>query len=583
MKTYLRLLQYVKPYTKRIIITFFVMIMTAILTALSFYIIKPVIDKILANPDKQEAMKYITVLPVAIIIVYALKGVFMFAQHYLINWTGNRVILDIRYKLYCHITDLSMRFFNNQKIGTLISRITNDVNALHGALSNVLGNVISAILNILVLVIMMFYLNWKLALISIFVFPIAVYPIVQFGKRMKMAAIGLQQKMGDITSVLNESFNGIRVVKAFGMENYERQRFNSDLWKFFVYDMKAVRAVAMASPVMETIGAIGIAAIVLLAGKAVIAGTLTTGTFFAFIAAITGLYPQAKKLNDMNNTIQVALASAERVFQILDEKPDIIDLPDSIEKNEFNSVIEFKDVYFSYNKGEQVLKAINFKIIKGQVFAVVGPSGAGKTTIADLLARFYDVDSGEILIDGINIKKIRIGSLKKLIGIVTQEVILFNDTIKNNIAYGNPEFGEEKIIEAAKAANAHDFIIKQSEGYNTLIGDRGVKLSGGQRQRIAIARAILRNPPILILDEATSSLDSESEILVQEAINNLMKSRTTFVIAHRLSTVRNADKIIVLDKGVIVEEGNHKDLYDKDGLYKKLYDMQFKLDEKKIL
>ncbi|MCX8093485.1 MAG: ABC transporter ATP-binding protein/permease [Candidatus Goldbacteria bacterium] len=579
MQTYFRLLQYVKPYIKRIIITFFVMIMTAVLTALSFYIIKPVIDKILANPDKQEAVKYITILPLAIVIIYALKGIFMFSQHYLINWIGNRVILDIRYKLYCHIMDLSMRFFNNQKIGTLISRITNDVNSLHGALSNVLGNIIGAVLNILGIVIMMFYLNWKLALIAIVIFPIAVYPIVKFGKRMKMAAIGLQQKMGDITSVLNESFNGIRVVKAFGMEEYERNRFNDDLWKYFVYDMKAVRTVAMASPIMETIGAIGIAVIVLLAGKAVIAGTLTTGTFFAFIAAITGLYPQAKKLNDMNNTIQVALASAERVFQILDIKPDIVDEPDAVEKNDFNNMVEFKNVCFSYNKNEQVLFSINFKIKKGQIFAVIGPSGAGKTTIADLLARFYDVDSGEILIDDINIKKIKLSSLRKLIGIVTQDVILFNDTIRNNIAYGHPEIEETKIIEAAMAANAHNFIIKQENGYNTLIGDRGVKLSGGQRQRIAIARAILRNPPILILDEATSSLDTESEVLVQEAINNLMKNRTTFVIAHRLSTVRNADYIIVIDKGRIVEEGTHNSLYQNNGLYKKLYDMQFKLDD----
>ncbi|MCX8094189.1 MAG: ABC transporter ATP-binding protein/permease [Candidatus Goldbacteria bacterium] len=579
MQTYFRLLQYAKPYIKRIIITFFVMIMTAVLTALSFYIIKPVIDKILANPDKQEAVKYITILPLAVIIIYALKGVFVFSQHYLISWTGNRIILDIRYKLYSHITDLSMSFFNRQKIGVLISRITNDVNSLQGALSNVLGNVIGAVLNILGLVIMMFYLNWKLALIAIFVFPIAVYPIVQFGKRIKMATTGLQQKMGDITSILNESFNGIRVVKAFGMEDYERKRFNEDLWKSFVYDMKVVRASAMASPIMETIGAIGIAAIILVAGKAVIAGTLTTGTFFAFIAAITGLYPQAKKLNDMNNTIQVALASAERVFQILDIKPDIVDEPDAVEKNDFNNMIEFKNVCFSYNKNEQVLFSINFKIKKGQIFAVIGPSGAGKTTIADLLARFYDVDSGEILIDNINIKKIKLSSLRKLIGIVTQDVILFNDTIRNNIAYGHPEIEEKKIIEAAIAANAHNFIIKQENGYNTLIGDRGVKLSGGQRQRIAIARAILRNPPILILDEATSSLDTESEILVQEAINNLMKNRTTFVIAHRLSTVRNADYIIVIDKGRIVEEGTHNSLYQNNGLYKKLYDMQFKLDD----
>lgn len=575
METYLRLLQYAKKYMPRIIITLIVMVGTAGLTAASFYIIKPVIDKILANPDKEEALRFIKLLPLAIIIIYSFKGMCLFLQGYLINWISNRIIMDIRNTMYRHTTSLSMRFFNTNKIGILISKITNDVGLLHGALANVLANVIGSILNIIGLLGLMFYLNWKLTIITLIVFPVAVYPITHFGKRMRMAARGMQEKMGDITAVLNESFNGIRVVKGFGMEDYERDRFRTDLRRFFDYDMKAVRAQAIASPVMETIGAIGIASIVFVAGQWVINGELTTGTFFAFIAAITGLYPQAKKLNDMNNVIQRAIAAAERVFQVLDTKPDIVDDPDAVEKSGFDKTLEFKNVWFSYVENEPVLKNLSFVIKKGNVFAVVGPSGSGKSTTADILARFYDPDSGELLIDGVNIKKIKISSLRKMIGMVTQETILFNDTIKNNIAYGNPDITMDKIEEAAKAANAHEFILKQPEGYETIIGDRGVRLSGGQRQRLAIARAILKNPPILILDEATSSLDSESEILVQEAINNLMKNRTTFVIAHRLSTVRNADEITVIDKGEVVESGRHEELLSKGGTYTKLYNMQF--------
>ncbi|PKL90549.1 MAG: lipid A export permease/ATP-binding protein MsbA [Candidatus Goldiibacteriota bacterium HGW-Goldbacteria-1] len=579
MKTYLRMLQYVKPYLARIIIALCVMVITAGLTAASFYVIKPVIDKILANPDKAEALRYIRLLPIAVILIYALKGVFLYIQGYLINWIGNKIIWDMRNSLYRHITNLSMRFFNNQKMGVLISRITNDVTLMQGAVANVLGNLIGSVLNIIGLVSLLFYLNWFLALMAIIVFPIAVLPIIQFGKKMKAAARGTQEKMGDITAVLNESFNGIRIVKAFGMEEYERRRFNSDLQRFFDYTMRGVRASSLSSPTMETIGAIGIAAIIFVAGSAVINGTLTTGTFFAFIAAITGLYPQVKKLNDMNNVIQQALSAGERVFEILDTKPEINDLPGAKEYPEFKNSITFTDVKFAYNPGENVLKGINLEIKKGQVFAVVGPSGSGKSTTADLLARFYDPHEGEIKIDGIDIRHIKQEALRKLIGIVTQETILFNDTIKANIAYGDGEINETKVLDAAKAANAHDFIVKQPEAYETMIGDRGVRLSGGQRQRLAIARAILKNPPILILDEATSSLDSESEILVQEAINNLMKNRTTFVIAHRLSTVRNADKIVVIDGGVIKEEGKHEELLAKNGIYTKLYNMQFKLHE----
>jgi len=579
MKTYLRLLSYVKPHLKRLIIGLLCMVFTAILTALSLWIIKPVVDKILANTDKEQAKYFLSILPLAIIVIYALKGITLYCQHYLIDYVGNKIILEMRYQLYSHITELSLRFFNNQKIGVLISRITNDVSMVQGAIANVMGNIIGSILNIIGLLALAFYLNWKLALISIIVFPLAVYPVIVFGKKMKSAAHGYQEKFGNLTSILNETFNGIRIVKAFGMENYERDRFKQELYKIFDYTMRGVRAASMASPIMETIGAIGISALIWYAGTAVINEELTTGTFFAFIGTLTSLYPQIKKLNDMNNVIQQALSAAERIFEIIDIKPDITEIEGMREVNEFNNEIEFKNVEFSYNKEKKVLKNVSFKIKKGQIFAAVGPSGAGKSTLADLLARFYDVDSGEIFIDGTDIREIKIQSLRKLIGIVTQETILFNDTIKNNILYGHKEINEEKLILAAKAANAYDFIMEMKDGFETLIGDRGVKLSGGQRQRIAIARAILKNPPILILDEATSSLDSESEILVQEAINNLMKNRTTFVIAHRLSTVRNADNIIVLDDGQIVEQGKHDELIKNNLLYTKLYNMQFKLNK----
>jgi subfamily B ATP-binding cassette protein MsbA len=579
MKTYMRLLRYMKPYVGRVLWALFFMVLTAGLTAASMYVVKPVIDKIFTNVNKIEAHHWINILSPAIVIVFALKGISSYVQNYLVNYVGSKMILNMRDELYTHITGLSMKFFNNNKMGVMISRITNDVGMVQGALANFLGNVVGAGLTIGFLVGMLFFLNWKFALITMAVFPFAILPVVKFSKKIKSAATSVQVKMGEIMSILNETFNGIRIVKAFGMEKYERKRFEEELRRYFADTMRGTRAYIMSSPLMETIGAIGIALLVFIAGHAVVDGQMTSGTFFAFIGGLIALYPQVKKLNDMNNVVQQALAAAERVFAVLDTAPEITDAPGAKDIRDFSREIEFKDVSFSYLEPSEVLKGINCRIMKGQIFAVVGPSGAGKSTMADLLARFYDVRSGAITVDGTDLRDIRIEALRDMIGIVTQETILFNDNVKNNIAYGHEEINMTEIEMAARAANAVEFIEKMPQQYETQIGDRGVRLSGGQRQRMAIARAILKNPPILILDEATSSLDSESEVLVQEAINNLMKNRTTFVIAHRLSTVRNADNIIVIDKGAIVEQGSHESLYKNRGVYAKLYDMQFKLDK----
>jgi subfamily B ATP-binding cassette protein MsbA len=583
METYKRLFKYMKPYMGRVFVAIFLMVLTAAFTALSVYVLKPVIDQIFANPNKAEAMKYLKIMPVAIIAIWVLKGVTGYAQKYMIDWVGSRIILDMRKQLYDHVTGLSMKFFNNQKIGVLISRITNDVMLVQGALANVLGNIIGGVITIIGVTGMLFFLSWKYTLITIAIFPLAIYPISKFGKRIKASAVNVQEKMGDMTSILNETFNGIRIVKAFGMENYERRKFSDELHKLFDWTMKGVRAYNLSSPTMETIGAIGIALCVLTAGSDVIHGTLTTGTFFAFLLGLTQLYPNIKKMNDMNNVIQQALAASERVFNVLDTMPDVVDAADAVEMKQFGGEVSFENAAFEYIPGQPVISNVSFKMKKGGAFAVVGPSGAGKSTLADLLARFYDLKSGSITIDGVDIKKIKIPSMRFLMGMVTQETILFNDTLKNNIAFGMENIDQKMVEQAAAAANASEFIEKMPEKYETMIGDRGVRLSGGQRQRIAIARAILKNPPILILDEATSSLDSESEILVQEALNNLMKDRTSFVIAHRLSTVRNASCIIVVDGGTIVEQGTHEELIVKNGVYTKLYNLQFKLNKEETV
>jgi subfamily B ATP-binding cassette protein MsbA len=575
MKLYLRLLQYVKPYVGRVIAALICLALTAGLTAAGMYLIKPVMDKILGNPDHVQALFYLKLVPLAIILTYLLKGFSTYGQDYLINYIGNRIIMDVRNQLYAHLLDLDMSFFQSQRSGLLISRITNDVTQMQAAVSNVLGQFMGSMLTIGGLIGLLFYLDWKMACIALFVFPVAVYPVIYIGKSLRKLSHQSQSKMADLTTVLHESIAGVRVVKAFTMEKKEIQRFKGELQRFFDLTMRALRKTAISSPLMEFIGSLGVSIMIVWAGSRVITSGYTAGTFFAFIGGLASLYPQVKTLAGINNTIQQALAAGQRVFELLDSPPTIKDHADAVDVHGVKKKVDFKHVWFSYQPGRPVLRDVHFSIPAGKVLAIVGRSGAGKTTMADLIPRFADVEKGSIAIDGHDIRWISLKSLRGMIGVVTQETILFNETIRNNIAYGRPEATQAEVEAAARAANAHEFILHAKHGYETMIGERGVKLSGGQRQRLAIARAILKNPPILVLDEATSALDTESERLVQDALIRLMAHRTTFVIAHRLSTVQHADRIIVLDEGKIVESGRHQELLKKKGLYAKLVKLQF--------
>jgi subfamily B ATP-binding cassette protein MsbA len=455
-----------------------------------------------------------------------------------------------------------------------MSRILNDVNLVQGAVSDSVTGLLKDIFTILGLVFVVFYRDWQLALIALVVFTIAVYPIVKFGRKLRSYSTRSQMTLADLSTLLLETISGSRIVKAFNMEEYERKRFSKLNEKLFGLMRKSFRVRAVSHPLMETLGGLGIAAIVFYGGYNVIQGTSTAGTFFSFLAALLMLYEPVKRLSNVNNSIQQGLAGASRIFEILDTVPEIRNKPGARDLAEIRRGIEFQDVSFKYEE-DWVLKNINLKIQAGEVVAFVGASGGGKTTLVNLVPRFYDVDSGRILIDGADIRELTVESLRGKIAMVTQQTILFNDTVEQNIAYGNIGQPREKIVEAAEAAFAHNFIRNLPEGYQTRIGEQGVKLSGGERQRISIARALLKNAPILILDEATSSLDSESEVEVQKAVEYLMQGRTTLVIAHRLSTIRKADRIVVIAGGEIVEEGTHEELLEKDGEYRKLYLLQF--------
>jgi len=566
-----RLINMAGSHLPKFIVALFCMLVVGTTTASLAFLIKPAMDDIFLSKDA-VTLKW---LPIAVIVIYMLKGICSYSQTMLMHFIGLRIVADLRNRLYRQIQNQSLTFFTKNPTGILMSRITNDVNLIQAAVSDAVTSLLKDSFMLVGLVFVIFYRDWQLAVIATFIFPLAIYPIAKFGSRLRHFATRTQVTMGSLSTLLQETISGARIVKAFGMEEYENKRFAVENERLFKLNLKSISISGLSSPFMEFLGGLGIAAIVYYGGYQVINGNSTPGTFFSFMAALIMLYEPVKRLTNVNNTIQQGIASAKRVFEILDTVPDIKNAAHAVALPRISNHIDVQDVNFRYEE-TAVLKQVNLKIRAGEIVAFVGMSGGGKTTLLNLIPRFYDVNEGRILIDGQDIREVTIESLRQQIGIVTQQTILFNDSVRNNIAYGDINKSEAEIVAAAKAANAHDFITNLPKGYDTVIGEQGAKLSGGERQRISIARALLKDAPILILDEATSSLDTEAEIEVQDALETLMQGRTTLIIAHRLSTIRNADRIIVLVNGEIVEQGTHEALLEKKGEYFKLYQMQFK-------
>jgi len=566
-----RILQYVKPYKSRLAIAMVCMVIVASMAGAQAYMIKPLLDEIFFKQDRTM----LTLVPLAILGIFLVKGVFSYIYSYYLVKVGQSVIRDLRNLLYSHIQSLPLSFFLKKPTGELISRILNDVSLIQGAVSNVLVGILKDTCQVIFLIGVIFYQDWRMALIAMVSLPLVVYPIINFGRRHRRLSISNQQTTAQVSNILYETITGNRIVKAFCMEKYEVSRFAKILDKLFAIVMRDTRIGAISRPLMEFLGGIGISLVVWYGGSQVLDGKSTPGTFFSFLTALIMIYEPIKGISAINNSLQQGIAAAERVFDVLDVEPDVPEKKDAIELPRVNNAIEFTDVRFQYDEDTEVLKGINLKVKAGEILAVVGSSGGGKSTLVNLIPRFYDVSSGSLAIDGTDIKDVTFKSLRNQIGVVTQQTILFNDTVRNNIAYGSLDASEEQIRDAARAAHALSFIQHLPKGFDTVIGESGARLSGGERQRLSIARAILKNAPILILDEATSSLDTESEHEVQQAIENLVQSRTTFVIAHRLSTIRNADRIIVIQNGTIVEEGTHDTLLPLGGVYTMLHDMQF--------
>jgi len=517
------------------------------------------------------------VLCLTILSVFFIKNIFLYLKNILLYIVQLKIVKDIRDRLYVHIQGLSLGYFHKEKTGSITSTIINDVEQLQSSLSIAFQKLFVEPINILIFLSLLFIISWKLALIAIIIIPLAGIAIIAIGKSIRRKSRRTQKKISHIMQILSETLSSIRIVKAFVNEKEEIRKFSVETTNYLNLHLKRARLDLIAAPITESFGVI-IGVILLWYGgtEVILQKGLIPEDFIRFILILFSILGPIKQMGNVNIKIQAGAASAERIFTLLDTKPQVVEIKNPTNLGEFKDSLEYKNVCFEYQKGEeQVLDSVSFKINKGEVAALVGPSGSGKSTIADLIPRFYDVSSGEIIIDGNDLKNLSLSSLRGNMGIVTQEVILFNDTIKNNISYAQPEKSMDQIKDAAKAANALEFIENTPDGFETVVGERGVKLSGGQKQRVAIARALLKNPSILILDEATSALDTESEKKVQTAIESLMKDRTALVIAHRLSTVQKADKIIVIDKGKVVEIGSHETLFEKNGIYKRLYDLQF--------
>ncbi len=593
-----RLLSFLRPYTPRFAAAIVLMAVVGACEGLTALLIKPIFDNVL-KPGADSARivlfsfpnsgskiyldqffpRYIhntwTLVALAIILVTLVKGLSEFFATYTVNFIGHSAVRDLRDLLYSRIVLQSLTFFKRHPTGRLMSAVSNDTDRIQDALSHAAANTLKQSFTLAGLLLVLFYYDWRLALASLTLIPFVVFSSRNFGRTIRASSRTSQDKMADLNHIVQETITGIRIVKAFVMERSEVARFKAATQRLLKSNLRWVRAQAATSPFMELLGAITVSAILLYERNEIARHLETTGAFVGFLYCLIKMYEPIKRLTGVHNSFQQAIGASEQVFSFLEAQPEIKDRPHAVELPRFEREVAFEDVSFGYDRDSTVLRDVNLHLRKGEVVALVGPSGAGKSTLASLIPRFYDVTSGRILIDGHDIRDVTVASLRGQLALVTQETILFNDTVYNNMCYGSRFSAEAEVVQAAQAALAHEFIMAMPQGYKTVIGEGGQRLSGGQRQRLAIARALLKNAPILILDEATSELDSESEMLVQKALTNLMMGRTVLVIAHRLSTVRRADRIIVLDRGLISEVGTHEDLVNGGGIYQRLHELQF--------
>ena len=571
--------EHVRPYFGKMFLAAICMAIVAASTATNAWLMQPVLDEVFLNKNTELLL----LVPIAVMTIAIIKGLASYGESIYMEYSGERIISDVRYRLFSHLMKADLNFFHKNSSGKLISRFTYDVGLLRASVSTALTGIAKDSMTLIFLVALMFYQDWFLAIIAFFVFPAAVLPILYIGRKIRKISTSTQTEIGSFASLLSQIFQSARYVKAYTMQNFEKKRAKKIVEDLFNLIYKSVRVRSRTRPILESLGGIAIALVIFYGGSKVISGATTPGTFFSFITALLMAYQPLKRLANFNVNIQDGLAAADRIFNLLDQKPEIIDSQNAKKYIHKKGEIEFKKVKFSYgSKTTHALKEISLKIPGGKTVALVGKTGAGKSTILNLIPRFYDIQNGQILIEKNNIKKYKIQSLREKIALVSQEVTLFDDTIRSNIAYGNPNCTEKELIEAAKKADAHNFISNFKNGYKSLVGEHGIQLSGGQRQKIAIARAILKDAPILLLDEATSSLDSNSEKDIRKSLKKLMKNKTTLVIAHRLSTILDADLIYVIDNGKVIESGSHKNLMKNKGLYSKLYKIQFATQKENV-